>query len=135
VESERSVVEGVNMASVNYQDLIAWQKSMDLVEAVYRVTAEFPRTEIYGLRAQLRRAAISIPSNFAEGEGRRSKREFYHFLTIAHGSIRELETQTLIAERLSYITPDTRAQVLRASSEVGRLLTGLSNSLRNREKP
>jgi four helix bundle protein len=118
------------MPSLNYRDLIAWQKSISFVELVYRLTAGFPREETYGLRAQIRRAAVSIPSNIAEGQGRRSSKEFRRFLTISHGSIRELETQVIIAERLGFITQSSRDEMLRLSSEIGRLITGLSNSLR-----
>jgi four helix bundle protein len=117
------------MASQNYKDLIVWQKAMDLVEAVYTVTKTFPKEEIYGLTSQLRRAAVSIPSNIAEGQGRRSSGEFAHFLSIAHGSLREVETQTLIAERLEYISKQSSMDLMALTSEVGRLLNGLSNSL------
>ncbi len=85
------------MPARNYADLIAWQKAMDLVEETYRVSARFPKEEIYGLTSQLRRSAVSIPSNIAEGQGRRTKQEFTHYLSIAYGSLRELETQILIA--------------------------------------
>jgi len=91
------------MAGRNYRDLIAWQKGMDLVEEIYGITKTFPKDEIYGLTPQIRRAVISIPSNIAEGEGRTSKKEFLNFLSIAYGSLREVETQILISERLQYI--------------------------------
>jgi four helix bundle protein len=117
------------MSIRNYQDLKAWQQAIDLAELVYRVTSEFPREETYGLRAQTRRAAVSIPSNIAEGQGRRTDKEFQRFLSIAHGSLREVETQTILAQRLGYISPESRAQILQHASEVGRLVTGLSNSL------
>lgn len=84
----------------NYRDLIAWQRAMDLVVVAYCLTDEFPREEIYCLTAQLRRAAISVPSNIAEGEGRGTKNEFVHFLRIAHGSLREVETQITLGVRL-----------------------------------
>ena len=87
----------------NYTELIAWQKGMDFVEAVYKATKQFPKEELYGLTSQLRRAVVSIPSNIAEGQGRRSTKEFVQFLSIAHGSLREAETQILIAKRLNYI--------------------------------
>jgi four helix bundle protein len=108
---------------------------MDLVVIIYRITGLLSREEVYGLKAQLRRAAIPVPSNIAEGQGRRSKKEFLRFLSIAHGSLRELETQTLIAERLSYIDTDSLDEVLLAANEVGRLITGLSNKLRDRLEP
>jgi four helix bundle protein len=113
----------------NYMDLIAWQKSMDMVVDVYNVTKLFPKEELYGLTSQLRRAAVSVPSNIAEGQGRWSNREFSHFLSIAHGSLREAETQVLIAERLGYIDAGRRAGLLGLTSEAGRLINGLANSL------
>ena len=88
----------------HYQELIVWQKAMNLAEEVYKVSRSFPREEIYGLTSQLRRAAISIPSNVAEGQGRRTTADFLHHLSIAYGSLLELETQILIATRLSYLT-------------------------------
>ena len=117
------------MAVRNYQDLIAWQKAMDLVELVYTATRTFPREELYGLTSQIRRAAVSIPSNIAEGQGRTSTKEFQHFLSIAHGSIREVETQVMIAQRLGYIAPKQEQDLLRSAAEVGRLTKGLLNAL------
>jgi four helix bundle protein len=117
------------MAVRNYQDLIAWQKAMDLVEKVYQVTACFPREEIYGLTCQVRRAAVSIPSNIAEGQGRRTTGEFLQFLSIAHGSLREVETQLMIAQRLKFIEETGFLAAMELAGEVGRLLNGLSNSL------
>ena len=81
----------------NYQELIVWQKAMDLVEEVYIASKSFPRKEIYGLMSQVRRAAISIPSNIAEGQGRRTTPDFFRHLSIAYGSLREVETQIMIA--------------------------------------
>ena len=117
------------MGGKNYQDLIAWQKAMDLVEMVYQATEGFPREEIYGLTSQLRRASVSIPSNIAEGQGRRSSKEFMSFLSIAHGSVRELETQVLIARRLGYLRAAQVEPILHQAAEVGRLIKGLSSSL------
>jgi four helix bundle protein len=113
----------------HYQQLIAWQKSMELVEAVYRVTRSFPKEELYGLTTQIRRAAVSVPSNIAEGQGRGVGREFCHHLRIANGSRQELETQLLLAERLCYIEQPTVDGLLAASAEVGRLLAGLLKSV------
>ncbi len=115
----------------NYSDLIAWQKAMDLASAIYEVTNSFPREERYGLSSQLRRAGVSVPSNIAEGQGRGSKAEFGHHLSIAHGSIREIETQILISSRLGYLRQEERKRVLNLAAEVGRLVKGLSNSLRS----
>lgn len=117
------------MSGKNYRDLIAWQKSMDLVEEIYRVTAAFPREERYGLTSQLRRCGVSIPSNIAEGQGRRTNPEFAHRLSIAHGSLREAKTQLMISARLGYLPNAALDQLLKDSAEVGRLITGLRNSM------
>src|SRR5438128_3931328 len=113
----------------NYQELIAWQKSMDLVEEVYKSSKDFPREEIYALTSQIRRAAVSIPSNIAEGQGRRTTADFLRHLSIAYGSLREVETQILIAQRLKYLAQAKVENVLRRAGEVGRLLNGLMASL------
>ncbi len=102
---------------------------MDLVTAVYQITAAFPKEEIYGLVSQLRRAAVSVPSNIAEGQGRRGRAEFRHFLRQATGSLMELETQIMIAERLRYVSPESAGQILQRSAEVGKILNGLIASL------
>jgi four helix bundle protein len=120
------------MAVRNYRDLILWQKAMDLVELVYRITIHFPQDELYGLRSQIRRAAVSIPSNIAEGEGRHSTGDFLRFLAIANGSRREVETQTIISQRLGYITEQECTNVLALASEVGRLRQGLADSIEQR---
>ncbi len=117
------------MAVLNYQELVAWQKAMDLVETIYRATKQFPKEEIYTLTSQIRRAAVSIPSNIAEGQGRRSTKEFLNHLSIAYGSLREVETQILIASRLGYLTQDSLKDVMNLCAEVGRLINGLSKSL------
>jgi four helix bundle protein len=105
---------------------------MDLVELVYKQTECFPREEQFGLTMQLRRAAVSTPSNIAEGQGRKSTAEFRHHLSIACGSLREVETQILIAERLRYFTAPQTRSLLDLAAEVGRLINGLWNSLSNR---
>ena len=117
------------MASRNYTDLIAWQKAMDLVESAYRLAREFPRDELFGLTSQLRRAAVSIPSNIAEGQGRSSPGDFRRHLSIAHGSLREVETHIHIAARLHYINEARKQEILAQCGEVGKLLNGLWNSL------
>jgi four helix bundle protein len=113
----------------HYQELIAWQKAMDLVEEVYKVSRRFPREEIYGLTSQLRRAAVSIPSNIAEGQGRRTTADFLRHLSISYGSLLELETQLLIATRLNYLAPEKCNEILKMAGEVGRILNGLMSSL------
>ena len=114
----------------SYQDLIAWQKSMDLAYEVFILTKQFPKEELYGLTSQLRRAGVSVPSNIAEGQGRRNDREFAHFLDIAHGSICELETQVMLAQRFEYIGAEHATPVLAVAAEVGRLVSGLVAKLR-----
>jgi four helix bundle protein len=104
----------------SYRDLIAWQKAMDLVTTIYRLTTCFPREEVDGLTSQLRRAAVSIPSNIAEGQGRHGIAEFRHFLRQASGSLMEVETRVLIAERLCYVSPPAAAKVLENAAEVGK---------------
>lgn len=116
------------MSSRNYRDLIAWQKAMDLVEAVYRVSATFPKEEMYGITSQIRRAAVSIPSNIAEGQGRGGDAEMVRFLRFAYGSLREVETQILIAQRLAYIDDTATDRAIEQAAEVGRILNGLIRS-------
>jgi four helix bundle protein len=118
------------MIGRDYRDLFAWQHAIDLVESVYRVTREWTKEEAYGLTNQVRRAAVSVPSNIAEGQGRNSAKEFLHFLGIANGSIRELETQMLIAARLHYTDESTCAAVMKQAADTGNLLRGLIRSLR-----
>ena len=120
---------GANHKS-GFQDLIAWQKAMALVTAIYRATGDWPREEIYGLTSQVRRAAVSIPSNLAEGHGRTGPREFAHHVSVAYGSLCELETQVLIAEQLGYANADTSERLTAQIMEVRRLTRGLLRSLR-----
>ncbi len=119
---------GSRMSS-SYRDLRVWQKSMDLAEHVYRVTETFPRAEIYGLTSQLRRAAVSIPSNIAEGQGRTSKGEFRLFLGNARGSLLEVETQLMLANRMAYLDKDSLSSILEESATVGSMLNGLLASV------
>jgi four helix bundle protein len=99
----------------SYRDLIVWQRSMDLVEVCYKVAGAFPRDEIYGLTSQLRRSAVSIPANIAEGHGRDGLGEYIHFLGIAQGSLRETETHLLIGGRLNFVDKEKLDEVLRLS--------------------
>jgi four helix bundle protein len=117
----------------HYKDLIAWQKAMDLVNTVYDVTESFPKRETYSLTDQLRRAAVSIPSNIAEGQAHHSNREFLHYLRHARGSLAELETQILIAQGRNYLSADQAADISRKADELSRILSGLINSLSQRE--
>jgi four helix bundle protein len=113
----------------SFRDLIAWQKAMDYVVLVYRHAALFPREELYGLTCQLRRAAVSIPSNIAEGHGRQSTRDFLKFLAIAYGSLNESQTQVLLAQRLKFLEDRACSELLEVSYEVARLINGLIKSL------
>jgi len=113
-----------------YRDLKAWQKAMELVTAVYASTQKLPKQETYGLTSQMRRAAVSIPSNIAEGQGRRLEGDFQHFLRNARGSLLELETQILIAQNLQYLSEAEAQMLLERCGEVGRILNGLIGSLR-----
>jgi four helix bundle protein len=103
---------------------------MDLVTRVYEITRRFPREEIYGLTSQLRRAAVSVPSNIAEGKGRSSDKELVQFLNHSRGSLFEIETQTTIAQRLGYTDAETCEAILRQTSRVGQMLNGLIRALR-----
>lgn len=119
------------MATIkSYRDLETWQKAMDLVEEVYRETSSLPKEETYGLQGQIRRAAVSIPSNIAEGQGRDSRNEFLHHLSYAYGSLCELQNQLLLACRLGYLRQQAYDHLEDSSSCVARFINGLSNSLR-----
>ena len=114
------------MSWTHYQDLIVWQKAMDLVDEVYRLARLLPREEMFSLSDQMRRAAVSIPSNIAEGHGRQTEKEFRQFLAVARGSLYELETQLLIGMRQGYFTPDEAETATRLCREVGKMLTKMT---------
>ena len=114
-----------------FRDLVAWQKGMELVRAIYRLTQHWPPEETYGLTSQIRRAAVSVPSNIAEGHGRRADRELARFLGIAHGSLMEVETQLEIAFDLGYIPQSERDKLLALAGEVGRTVFGLIRKASN----
>ena len=116
---------------MSYRDLVAWNKAMELVTEIYRVTHNFPKEELFGLMSQLRRAAVSIPSNIAEGKGRLSKGEFRQFLGNARGSLAEVETQILIAQNLSYLDEAEANRLLMKVEEVGKILNGLISAVKN----
>lgn len=111
-----------------HKDLSVWQRAMDLVEEVYTLSNDFPQTEIYGLTNQVRRSAVSVPSNIAEGAARNSTKEFIQFLYISLGSLAELETQLLLAERLKFIS----ATPVDNLSEIKKMLIGLIKNLKQR---
>ncbi|WP_076791017.1 four helix bundle protein [Chlorobium sp. KB01] len=118
------------MAVQNYRELIVWQKAMDMVEWVYQATKAFPKEELYGLTNQVRRAAVSIPSNIAEGQARQSTAEFKNFLSIAQGSRAEVETQIMIAQRLGYLPQQQTDQILNLSEEIKRMIYSLTAKLK-----
>ena len=113
----------------SHKELIVWQKAMDLVLAIYRLTDKFPQREIYALTSQMRRAAVSIPSNIAEGRSRNSRKDFTHFLRMAYGSVSELETQLLISGRLSLTDAKEYALSESLLSEVSRMLHAMIKKL------
>jgi four helix bundle protein len=114
----------------SYKELVVWQKAMLLAEGVYRLSVNMPKEERFGLISQIRRAAVSVPSNIAEGQGRLSRGEFKQFLGQARGSLYELETQVRLANSLTYLSNDSANELLFSSAGVGRLLNGLITSLR-----
>jgi len=114
----------------SYRDLAVWKKSMAFVLDIYRDTQTFPKIETYGLTSQLRRAAVSVPSNIAEGQARRSTGEFKQFLGNARGSLTEVETQILISRDLGYLENQVSEKLLDATAEIGRMLNGLLAALK-----
>jgi len=118
------------MAATTHRDLLVWQEAMILAEAVYKATANFPKEENFVLTSQLRRAAISVPSNIAEGAARNSSRELAQLISIASGSLAELGTQVELAARLHYL--ESNEHLLAQVDRVGRLLSGLRKSVRGK---
>ncbi|HXJ15824.1 MAG TPA: four helix bundle protein [Candidatus Polarisedimenticolia bacterium] len=115
----------------SYRDLLIWQKSMDLVVTSYEVAKRLPQSESYGLASQIKRAAVSIPANIAEGHGRKHTGDYLRHLSIARGSLLELETHLLIAVRLAYLKSEDVEAVLGLTDEVGRMISGLIQKLRS----
>ena len=119
---------GVN----SYSDLQVWQKATDLVVECYRLTKLLPKSETYGLASQIQRAAVSVPANIAEGHGREHLGDYLHHLSVATGSLMELETHLIIANKLAYIKDRELEPVLLRTAEVSRMLAGLTKALRNK---
>ncbi|GAB6395101.1 MAG: four helix bundle protein [Bacteroidales bacterium] len=121
----------IAMATIQtFKQLTVWQEAMTLVEMIYRETGNYPKAENYGLTSQTRRAAVSVPANIAEGFGRQGRAEYLNFLSIAHGSLTELETHLLIAQRIGYLSNQTLEPLQKQLDSVGRLLNALRKALR-----
>ena len=116
----------------SYRDLLVWQRAMDLALGIYALSRSFPDSERFVMVSQLRRAAVSVPSNIAEGHARSSTRDFLRFLSIASGSLAELETQLILAHRLDYLDQDRLDSTLVLAGETGRMIRGLQTSLASR---
>src|SRR5690349_6417255 len=116
------------MSVQHYRQLLVWQKAMDLAVHCYEVTKVFPADERYGLTSQIRRAAVSIPANIAEGHARFYTKEFLHHLSIARGSLAEMETELMIGQRVGFLQLDTLDKVLVMTDEIGRMTAGLRQS-------
>lgn len=113
-----------------HKRLDVWKKAIDLILDIYKLSEAFPRTEVYGLTSQMRRAAVSVASNIAEGAGRQTRKEFINFLHVAQGSLSELDTQLVIATRLEYVPADTYKEIENKIEEISKMLTGLIKSLK-----
>lgn len=119
--------------ALSYKNLLVWKESMALVTEIYRLSGEFPRSELFGLVSQMRRAAISIPSNIAEGKGRQTAGEFLQFLIHARGSLLELETQIQIAENLGYLDAE-KSEVLKArTAQMGKMLNRFIDAVKGQK--
>jgi len=112
-----------------HKDLKVWAKSIDLVTFIYKETKSFPKSELYGLTSQIRRSAVSVPSNIAEGAARTSKKEFVYFLSISLGSISELETQLIISKNLNFITNDVFDKLENEIISIRKMILGLKKSI------
>jgi len=119
----------------SYRDLRIWQEAVDLALVIYRATTEFPKHELYGLTSQMRRAAVSVSSNIAEGKGHNSDGDFGRFLFHARGSLLELQTQIVIARGLEYLTKEQAASLTRNTDDLGRGLNGLIQAVRGKRGP
>lgn len=113
----------------NFKELLVWQRSIDFVTEIYRTTEAFPKDEIYGLTSQIRRAAVSIPSNIAEGNSRRNKPDYSQFLKISRGSCAEVETQLIISKNLKFLNENEHLKLNEKIIEISKMLNGLINSL------
>jgi len=114
----------------SYRDLVVWQLAMQLTKDVYQATETLPKSELYGLTSQLRRSAVSIPSNIAEGHARESSKEYLHHVSMAMGSLAELETQLTLTSELNYLSQQSVTNLLASADDLGRRLRGLQKSMR-----
>jgi four helix bundle protein len=121
------------MSVRDFEDLIVWQKAVDLAAMIYTLTRQFPREELYGLTSQLRKAAVSVSSNIAEGNGRWTTRDYVHFLINSRGSLYEVRSLLLVSQRLGFTTAADVSELTALMAEIGRLLAGLRSSLLRRE--
>jgi len=119
----------------SYRDLVVWQKAMDLLTDCYRVTESFPKEQRFGLTSQIQRASVSIPANIAEGHGRQATGDYLHHLSMARGSLCELETHAMIAFRLGYLREADQSRLLEQTSEIGKMLNALMTALRTKKNP
>ena len=121
------------MKTSDYKELQVWHKAIDLVVEIYKISKLLPKEEVYGISDQLRRSAVSIPSNIAEGQSRNSVKEFIQFLSIARGSLAELETQLLICIKVNMLSEDNIADAQNITTEVGKMIKGLMNKLNSQQ--
>src|SRR5690606_38920808 len=125
----------IGMGSVSHQDLEVWEKAIVLVSDIYRITKSFPKEEVYGLTSQIRRSAISLPSNIAEGAARQSNKEFIQFLYIASGSCAELDTQLIVAMNIGYLSKNEYNDIIKNVEEIGKMINGLINYRKRIQNP
>ena len=123
------------MAGTSYRELKVWQLGMDVARKVYVLTGSFPKSEVYGLSSQAQRAAVSVPANIAEGRAKDTTKEFLRHVSIAHGSLAELETHLLLSQSLHYCDDKPLAELLRLCAEEGRMLNGLRRKLKAKVSP
>jgi four helix bundle protein len=123
----------IKTKSISYRNLEVWKKAIRLARVIYELTNNFPKLEEYGLTSQIRRSAISLASNIAEGQVRNSKKEFLYFLNVGLGSLAELETQLIIAQEISYISLERLEMVLGTTDEITRMIKGLIKHLKSRK--
>jgi four helix bundle protein len=123
-------MKGTGLGVKSYRELTVWQWAMDLAEMCYLATKSFPDSEKFGLISQICRSAASVPANIAEGHGREHTKEYLHHLSIAAGSVAELETHLMLSQRIGFLSEGELARLLDPTEEVGKMLTGLRQSLK-----